>query len=128
VVLCRPLLGIGPNPSTKDAELIAFRVGEYHPRRVTLPDANLDTSYGLFPTLGFLDIAGLGLAFVLVGGSGPAGVLIVGLLGKSSYDSNSTPAAPTSRINPRRDRECASTNPESCVGLNQLACRTLRCC
>jgi hypothetical protein len=38
VVLCRRLLGIGPNPSTKDAELIAFRVGEYYPRRVTLPD------------------------------------------------------------------------------------------
>ena len=38
VVLCRRLPGIGPNPSTKDAELIAFRVGEYHPRRVTLPD------------------------------------------------------------------------------------------
>ena len=38
MVLCRRLLGIGPNPSTKDAELIAFRVGEYHPRRVTLPD------------------------------------------------------------------------------------------
>jgi hypothetical protein len=38
VVLCRRLLGIGPNPSTKDAELIAFRVGENHPRRVTLPD------------------------------------------------------------------------------------------
>ena len=33
-----PSCGIGPNPSTKDAELIAFRVGEYHPRRVTLPD------------------------------------------------------------------------------------------
>jgi hypothetical protein len=32
------LLRIGPNPSTNDAELIAFRVGEYHPRRVTLPD------------------------------------------------------------------------------------------
>src|SRR5918994_7614423 len=30
--------------------------------------ANLDTSYGLFPTLGLLDIAGLGLALVLVGG------------------------------------------------------------
>jgi len=37
VVLCRRLQRIGPNPSTKDAELIAFRVGEYHPRRVTLP-------------------------------------------------------------------------------------------
>jgi len=31
VVLCRRLLGIGPNPSTKAAELIALRVGEYHP-------------------------------------------------------------------------------------------------
>jgi hypothetical protein len=30
--------------------------------------ANLNTSYGLFPTLGRLDIAGLGLPFVLVGG------------------------------------------------------------
>src|SRR5215207_2716071 len=29
--------------------------------------ANLDTSYGLFPTLGLLDIAGFGLALVLVG-------------------------------------------------------------
>ncbi|MDF3017939.1 MAG: stress-inducible protein [Thermomicrobiales bacterium] len=38
MVLCRPLLGIEPNPSTKDAQLIAFRVGEYHPGRVTLPD------------------------------------------------------------------------------------------
>jgi hypothetical protein len=37
VVLCRRLLGIGQNRSTKDAELIAFRVGEYHPRHVTLP-------------------------------------------------------------------------------------------
>jgi hypothetical protein len=42
VVLCHRLLGIGPNPSTKDAELIAFRVGEYHPRRVTLPDVAHD--------------------------------------------------------------------------------------
>jgi hypothetical protein len=30
--------------------------------------ANLDASYGLFPTLGLLDIARLGLALVLVGG------------------------------------------------------------
>jgi hypothetical protein len=44
VVLCRPLLGIRPNPSTKDAELIAFRVGEYHPRRVTLPDIGLPST------------------------------------------------------------------------------------
>ena len=29
--LCHRLLRIGPNPSTKDAKLIAFRVGEYHP-------------------------------------------------------------------------------------------------
>ena len=38
VVQCHRLLRIGPNPSTNDAELIAFRVGEYRPRRVTLPD------------------------------------------------------------------------------------------
>jgi hypothetical protein len=45
-VLFRRLLGIGPNPSTKDAELIAFRVGEYHPRRVTLPDIGPPSTEG----------------------------------------------------------------------------------
>jgi hypothetical protein len=40
------LLGIGPNPSTKDAELIAFRVGEYNPRRVTLPDIGPPSTEG----------------------------------------------------------------------------------
>jgi hypothetical protein len=46
VVLGRRLLGIGPNPSTKDAELIAFRVGEYYPRRVTLPDSGPPSTEG----------------------------------------------------------------------------------
>ncbi len=44
--LCHRLLGIGPNPSTKDAELIAFRVGEYHPRRVTLADIGPPSTEG----------------------------------------------------------------------------------
>ena len=57
VVLCRPLLGIGPNPSTKDAELIAFRVGEYHPRRVTLPDSGPPSTEGkeTFDFCGLID-------------------------------------------------------------------------
>lgn len=46
VVPCRRLIGIGPNPSTKDAELIAFRIGEYHPRRVTLPDGGPPSTEG----------------------------------------------------------------------------------
>ena len=46
MVPCHRLLGIGPNPSTKDAELIAFRVGEYHLRRVTLPDIGLPSTEG----------------------------------------------------------------------------------
>src|SRR5215204_5191986 len=46
VVLCRRLLGIGPNPSRKDAELIAFRVGKYHPRRITLPDIGPPSTEG----------------------------------------------------------------------------------
>src|SRR5829696_3575895 len=48
------LLGIGPNPSTKNAELIAFRVGEYHPRRVTLPDIG-PPSTGRFDFCGLID-------------------------------------------------------------------------
>lgn len=57
VVLCRPLLGIGPNPSTKDAELIAFTVGEYHPRRVTLPDIGPPSTEGkeTFDFCGLID-------------------------------------------------------------------------
>jgi hypothetical protein len=57
VVLCRRLLGIGPNPSTKDAELIAFRVGEYHPRRVTLPDIGPPSTEGkeTFDFCGLID-------------------------------------------------------------------------
>ena len=52
-----PLLGIGPNPSTKDAELIAFRVGEYHPRRVTLPDIGPPSTEGkeTFDFCGLID-------------------------------------------------------------------------
>jgi hypothetical protein len=57
VVLCHRLLGIGPNPSTKDAELIAFRVGEYHPRRVTLPDIGPPSTEGkeTFDFCGLID-------------------------------------------------------------------------
>ena len=57
MVLCRRLLGIGPNPSTKDAELIAFRVGEYHPRRVTLPDIGPPSTEGkeTFDFCGLID-------------------------------------------------------------------------
>ena len=57
VVLCRPLLGIGPNASTKDAELIAFGVGEYHPRRVTLPDIGPPSTEGkeTFDFCGLID-------------------------------------------------------------------------
>jgi hypothetical protein len=51
------LLGIGPNPSTKDAELIAFRIGEYHPRRVTLPDIGPPSTEGkeTFDFCGLID-------------------------------------------------------------------------
>ena len=57
MVLCRRLLGIGPNPFTKDAELIAFRVGEYHPRRVTLPDIGPPSTEGkeTFDFCGLID-------------------------------------------------------------------------
>jgi hypothetical protein len=57
VVLCHRLIGIGPNPSTKDAELIAFRVGEYHPRRVTLPDIGRPSTEGkeTFDFCGLID-------------------------------------------------------------------------
>jgi hypothetical protein len=52
-----PPLRIGPNPSTKDAELIAFRVGEYHPRRVTLPDIGAPGTEGkeTFDFCGLID-------------------------------------------------------------------------
>ena len=57
VVLCHRLLGIGPNPSTKDPELIAFRIGEYHPRRVTLPDIGPPSTEGkeTFDFCGLID-------------------------------------------------------------------------
>jgi hypothetical protein len=57
VVLCRPLLGIGPNPSTKDAEFVAFRVCEYHPRCVTLPDIDPPSTEGkeTFDSCGLID-------------------------------------------------------------------------
>ena len=57
VVLCRGLLGIGPNPSRKDAELIAFRVGKYHPRRITLPDIGPPSTEGkqTFDFCGLID-------------------------------------------------------------------------
>jgi hypothetical protein len=57
VVLCGWLLGIGPNSSPKDAELIAFRVGEYHPRRVTLPDIGPPSTEGkeTFDFCGLID-------------------------------------------------------------------------
>jgi hypothetical protein len=57
VVLCRRLLGIGLNPSTKDAELIAFRVGEYHPRHITLPDIGPPSTEGkqTFDFCGLID-------------------------------------------------------------------------
>ena len=57
VIPCRPLLGIGPKPSTKDAELIAFRVGEYNPRRVTLPDIGPPSTEGkeTFDFCGLID-------------------------------------------------------------------------
>jgi hypothetical protein len=61
VVLCRRLLGIGPNPSTKDAELIAFRVCEYQPRRVTLLDIGPPSTEGneKFDFCGLIDRMGL---------------------------------------------------------------------
>jgi hypothetical protein len=46
VVFCRRPRGIGPNPSTKDAELIAFRVGEHHPGGVPLPDIGPPSTEG----------------------------------------------------------------------------------
>ena len=57
MVLCHRLLGIGPNLSIKDAELIAFRVGEYHPRRVTLPDIGPPSTEGkeTFDFCGLID-------------------------------------------------------------------------
>ena len=57
MVLCHRLLRIGPNPSTKDAKLIAFRVGEYHPRRVTLPDIGPPSTKGkeTFDFYGLID-------------------------------------------------------------------------
>ena len=57
MVLCHRLLRIGPNPSTKDAKLIAFRVGEYHPRRVTLPDIGPPSTEGkeTFDFCGLID-------------------------------------------------------------------------
>ena len=57
MVPCHRLLGIGPNPSTKDPELIAFRVGEYHLRRVTLPDIGLPSTEGkeTFDFCGLID-------------------------------------------------------------------------
>jgi len=55
--------------------------------------ANLDTSYGLFPTLGHLEIpvAGLGLTVVLIRGfwTGCSAHSLASS-GKSAYDSNST--------------------------------------
>jgi hypothetical protein len=46
-----------PNPSTKDAKLIAFKVGEYHPRRVTLPDIGPPSTAGkeTFDFCGLID-------------------------------------------------------------------------
>ena len=57
VVLCRRLLRIGPNPSTKDAKHIAFRVGECYPRRVTLPDIRPPSTEGkeTFDFCGLID-------------------------------------------------------------------------
>ena len=57
VVLGRRLLGIGPNPSTKDAEFIAFRVGQDHPRRVALPDIGPPSTEGkeTFDFCGLID-------------------------------------------------------------------------
>ena len=57
MVLCHRLLGIGPNPSTKDAELIAVRVGEYHSRRVMLPDIGPPSTEGkeTFDFCGLID-------------------------------------------------------------------------
>ena len=46
VVFCRRPRGIGPNPSAKDAELIAFGVGEHHPGGVTLPDVGPASTEG----------------------------------------------------------------------------------
>jgi hypothetical protein len=56
-VLYRRLLGIGRNPCTKDAELIAFRVGEYHPRRIALPDIGPPSTEGkeTFDFCGLID-------------------------------------------------------------------------
>jgi hypothetical protein len=57
VVLCRRLFRIGSNRSTQDAELIAFRVGEYYPRRVTLPDIGPPSTEGkeTFDFCGLID-------------------------------------------------------------------------
>ena len=57
MVLCHGLLRIGPDPSTKDAKLIAFRVGEYNPRRVTLPDIGPPSTEGkeTFDFCGLID-------------------------------------------------------------------------
>ena len=54
---CRAILGSRRNPSTKNAELIAFRVGEYHPRRVTLPDIGPPSTEGkeTFDFCGLID-------------------------------------------------------------------------
>ena len=67
MVLCRWLLGIGPNPSTKDAELIAFRVCEYHPRRVTLLDIGPPSTEGneKFDFCGLIDRTGVRMESVL---------------------------------------------------------------
>jgi hypothetical protein len=51
VVLCRRLLGIGPNPSTKDAELIAFRVDPRRPLCQAVSQADPSSGQGL-PKLG----------------------------------------------------------------------------
>jgi hypothetical protein len=66
-VLFRRLVGIGPDPSTKDAELIAFRVGEYHPRRVTLPDIGPPSTEGkeAFDFCGLIDWTEVGMESVL---------------------------------------------------------------
>jgi len=57
MVLCHRLQESGRTPSTKDAKLIAFRVGEYHPRRVTLPDISPPSTEGkeTFDFCGLID-------------------------------------------------------------------------
>jgi hypothetical protein len=67
MVLRRRLLGVGPNPSTKDAELIAFRVGEHHPRRVTLPDSGPPSTEGkqAFDFCALIDRTEVGMESVL---------------------------------------------------------------